>query len=95
MPDATSLTGQHLIAGEWVGGGEVFRSSPATGEGAEIHSGGAAEIDRAARAAGEAFRIYGWTVREDRAARPGSMRSRKITAPHQPTIEYSSREVKG
>lgn len=67
MVSATTLTGRHLIAGEWVAGGEIFRSTPATGEGAEFHSGGAAEIDRAAKAAEQAYRTYGWSPRAARA----------------------------
>jgi 2,5-dioxopentanoate dehydrogenase len=68
MPDATSLTGNHLIAGEWVEGGPTFQSSPVSGEGMTFRSGGAQEIERAATAAAEAFRTYGRTSREDRAA---------------------------
>jgi len=50
------LTGLHLIAGNWVGGGETFLSAPAKGEPMRFASGGAAEIDAAARAAeDEAF----------------------------------------
>lgn len=68
MPETSELTGKHLIAGEWVEGGKTFRAALVDGDGAEFCSGGAAEIDRAARAAEEAFATYGWTTREARAA---------------------------
>lgn len=68
MQDDAKLTGKHLIDGAWVEGGETFASSPATGEAMTVCSGGAAEVDRAADAAEAAFRTYGWTSREDRAA---------------------------
>ncbi|ROU04069.1 aldehyde dehydrogenase (NADP(+)) [Histidinibacterium lentulum] len=60
-------TGRHLIAGQWVEGGEIFRSAPASGEPLTVWSGGRTEIDAAMRAAEEAFATYGWTAREDRA----------------------------
>ena len=62
------LSGKHLIAGEWVGGGETFRSDPATGAAHGFAEGGAPEIDAAARAAEDAFATYGWTTRDERAA---------------------------
>ncbi|MGR3374899.1 aldehyde dehydrogenase (NADP(+)) [Pseudooceanicola nanhaiensis] len=63
----TELTGQHLIDGQWTPGGGSYTSDPTTGEGFTVCSGGAAEIDRAAKAAEVAFRTYGWTSREERA----------------------------
>jgi 2,5-dioxopentanoate dehydrogenase len=68
MLDVTSLTGRHLTAGNWIEGGDIFRSNPATGEDADFHSGGATEVDHAVKAAEEAFRIYGWAARDARAA---------------------------
>lgn len=62
------LKGKHLIAGDWVGGGVTFTSAPASGEGAVFASGGAAEVDRAARAAEEAFWSYSALSRAERAA---------------------------
>ena len=47
--------GKHLIAGEWVGGGETFANSPATGESDQFQSGTPAHVDRACQAAEEAF----------------------------------------
>jgi len=64
---ASQLTGRHLIAGQWVEGGETFRSSPASGDPLTVWSGGRAEVDAAMQAAEAAFETYGWTAREDRA----------------------------
>lgn len=61
------LSGKHLIAGEWVAGPGTFRSSPATGEGMEFASASVAEVDRAVRAAEEAFWSYSALTREERA----------------------------
>nr|WP_295464068.1 aldehyde dehydrogenase (NADP(+)) [Mesorhizobium sp.] len=61
-------TGRHLIAGEWVEGTTTFASDPARGEPARFALGGAAEIDRAAKAAEEAFWSYGYSSRDNRAA---------------------------
>lgn len=60
--------GAHLIAGEWVGGGDTFRSSPAHGEAHEFSVGTTELVDRAVRAAEEAFPAYAATSREERAA---------------------------
>lgn len=61
------LTGKHLIAGDWVSGPGHFMSSPATGEAAEFSSASVAEVDRAVRAAEQAFWSYSALSREDRA----------------------------
>ena len=61
------LTGQHLIAGEWHASTKTFESNGLDGESFDVSSGGAAEVDRAAKAADEAYRTYGWTSRETRA----------------------------
>ncbi len=55
--------GQHLIAGERVGSGATFTSAA----GHRFASGDAGLIDRAARAAEEAFPVFGWSPREARA----------------------------
>ncbi|MDF3351281.1 aldehyde dehydrogenase (NADP(+)) [Sulfitobacter sp. KE34] len=60
--------GKHLIAGEWVGGGETFANSPATGESDQFQSGTPAHVDRACQAAEEAFWSYAYASRETRAA---------------------------
>lgn len=62
------LHGKHLIAGEWVGGAETFASQPASGEPAQFANAGAAEVDRAVRAAEEAFWSYSALTRAERAA---------------------------
>ena len=59
--------GRHLIAGERVGGEAAFLSSPATGTPHAFCAGTAEHVDRAAKAAEEAFWIYGYMPREMRA----------------------------
>ena len=49
------ITGKHLIAGNWVGGGNLFKSSPATGPSYEFSVGTPKLVDKAAKAAEEAF----------------------------------------
>ena len=60
--------GKHLIAGEWVGSSETFASQPVDGLSHDTANGGAEEVDRAVRAAEEAFWTYGYTTRTARAA---------------------------
>ncbi|WP_321333224.1 aldehyde dehydrogenase (NADP(+)) [Breoghania sp.] len=67
MLDNIQLSGKHLIAGQWVEGGTEFKSDPVTGSARTVCSGGATEIDRAVRAAEQAFATYGWSERETRA----------------------------
>jgi NADP-dependent aldehyde dehydrogenase len=62
------LEGKHLIAGEWTGGGDTFRSSPADGAPRRFAAGTPDDVDRAARAAEAAFASYGWSSRAARAA---------------------------
>lgn len=62
------LTGKHLIAGEWVSSEKTFTSAPAKGEALSFADGGAAEVDRAVKAAEEAFWSYGYSSRAERAA---------------------------
>jgi alpha-ketoglutaric semialdehyde dehydrogenase len=59
--------GKHLIAGEWVEGETTFKSEPAHGPVFEFSVGTPALVDRAAKAAEEAFWTYGYTTREERA----------------------------
>ncbi len=66
--NGTSLTGKHLIAGEWVDGEDHFTSSPAHGEQHTFAKGTPSHVDTAARAAEEAFRDFGWRSVGDRAA---------------------------
>ena len=49
------LTGKHLIAGEWVAGERSFKSEPASGDVHEFGVGSPVLVDRAAKAAEEAF----------------------------------------
>ncbi|MCJ7994555.1 aldehyde dehydrogenase (NADP(+)) [Rhizobium cremeum] len=65
---AYTLTGKHLIAGNWIAGNETFDSSPATGPVRSFSTGTAALVDQAAKAAEEAFETYGYSSRESRAA---------------------------
>lgn len=62
------LSGKHLIAGEWVDGGDRFTSQPASGEGASFANAGVAEVDRAVQAAEAAFWSYSALTRAERAA---------------------------
>jgi len=68
MPQSFKPRGKHLIAGEWVGGEKTFASDPVTGPTYDFAVGSAAEVDKAAKAAEEAFWTYGATSRADRAA---------------------------
>ncbi len=65
---AYTLTGKHLIAGNWIAGNETFDSSPATGPVRSFSTGTAALVDQAAKSAEEAFETYGYSSRESRAA---------------------------
>ena len=62
------LSGNHLIAGDWVSGEARFSSEPAHGDAHEFSVGTPAHVDAAVTAAEEAFRSYGYASREDRAA---------------------------
>ena len=59
--------GKHLIAGKWVEGPDTFRSTPATGEPYPFFNATPELADRAAEAAAEAFRDYGYLSRQERA----------------------------
>ena len=62
------LSGNHLIAGEWVSGDATFSSEPAHGEAHDFAVGTPAHVDAAVAAAEQAFWTYGYSSREDRAA---------------------------
>ena len=70
MLDKTTFTphGKHLIAGEWTAGETTFSSQPAHGPAHEFSVGTPALVDRAAKAAEEAFWTYAYSAREERAA---------------------------
>ncbi|MFN3527130.1 MAG: aldehyde dehydrogenase family protein, partial [Paracoccus sp. (in: a-proteobacteria)] len=63
-----ALSGNHLIAGEWHASARRFKSVDLDGAKFEVSSGGAGEVDLAAHAADEAFKLYSATSREQRAA---------------------------
>jgi len=63
-----SITGKHLIAGDWVAGETTFKSDPAHGPAHEFAVGTPELVNIAAEAAEEAFWSYGYTTREERAA---------------------------
>lgn len=62
------LTGKHLIAGNWVGGGQTFHSAPVTGTPMEVAIATSEDVNKAVTAAEQAFATYGATTREERAA---------------------------
>lgn len=68
MPQEFEPRGKHLIAGEWIGGDASFTASPATGAGRDFAAGNADLVDRAVRAAEEAFWTFGYSTRSSRAA---------------------------
>lgn len=63
-----TLTGKHLIAGEWTAGKTTFRSEPASGEPHDFSVGTPNHVEAACAAAEEAFWDYGYSSREARAA---------------------------
>lgn len=63
-----SLTGRHLIAGEWTESGNTFQSAPLAGEGQVFFAGTPELVGAAASAAEEAFWSYGYSAREERAS---------------------------
>ncbi|EAU43052.1 putative semialdehyde dehydrogenase protein [Fulvimarina pelagi HTCC2506] len=62
------LTGKHLIAGEWVGADQTFKSQPLSAEPRTFSAGTPDLVDRAAEAAEDAFWTYAYSSRETRAA---------------------------
>ncbi|MGR3633361.1 MAG: aldehyde dehydrogenase (NADP(+)) [Limimaricola soesokkakensis] len=62
------MTGVHLIAGDTVTGGDSFASAPAEGAPRDYPKGTPELIDRAVRAAEDAFAAFAATTREERAA---------------------------
>ena len=61
------IKGKHLIAGYWIGGGDSFISSPSDGPSYEFSVGTPTLIDKAAKAAEEAFFSYGYSTGSERA----------------------------
>ncbi len=62
-----TLTGKHLIAGDWVMGDATFTSEPSSGEANTFSVGTPAHVNAACEAAEEAFWEYGYSTRETRA----------------------------
>ncbi len=60
--------GKHLIAGEWIAGASSFTSQPAHGKSHEFSQGTVDLVDRATKAAEEAFWSFGYSSRAERAA---------------------------
>lgn len=68
MTNTFTPHGQHLIAGEWLPGAGTFLSDPASGKAHAFAVGSPDLVDRAVRAAEEAFWSYGYLGRTERAA---------------------------
>ncbi len=62
-----TLTGNHLIAGEWIAEANSFRSTPAHGPAHSFSTGTPELVNRACEAAEAAFESYGFTSRAERA----------------------------
>jgi len=62
------LMQKHLIAGEWVGDGQLFVNEPVSGGPQSYAEGTDADVDAACNAAEGAFAAYSATMRADRAA---------------------------
>jgi 2,5-dioxopentanoate dehydrogenase len=67
MTEAFRPRGRHLIAGEWVQGKADFQSDPVSGDAHRFPVGTAEDVERACRAAEEAFTTFGWASDESRA----------------------------
>jgi NADP-dependent aldehyde dehydrogenase len=61
------LNGRHLIAGEWVGSDTTFENTPVDGAADHFAVGTPEHVDKAVRAAEQAFLSYGYSSRADRA----------------------------
>ena len=62
------LIGKSLIAGEWAGSDEMFENAVVSGASDSFHKGTAEMVDRAAKAAEEAFWDWGYSKGSDRVA---------------------------
>ena len=60
--------GKHLIAGDWIKGGQTFSSDPAQGSAHDFSIGTPELVQQACEAAEAAFMSYGYSSRESRAA---------------------------
>lgn len=93
MLDETTFTphGKHLIAGAWVAGETTFQNEPASGPAHEFAVGTPALVDRACRAAEEAFWTYGYSTRQERAVFLNTIAD-EIDARAEEITEVGSRE---
>ena len=64
----TDFHGRHLIDGSWVEADDHFESDPVGGARLKVSQGSTAHVATAADAAEAAFRAYGYSTREERAA---------------------------
>ena len=62
------LKGKHFVAGQWLNGDGTFTNTPVEGAADSFAVGTSALVDKAARAAEEAFLSYGYSTRAERAA---------------------------
>jgi len=61
------ITGNHLIAGEWVNSNERFESTPSSGTAYSFSKGTPNDVDKAVRAAEDAFESFGYSTSSSRA----------------------------
>ena len=64
----TLLTGNHLIAGQWIAGDATFENTPTSGPVNSFAVGRVSDVNAACEAAEDAFASFGATSRADRAA---------------------------
>ena len=64
----TLLTGNHLIAGQWIAGDATFENTPISGPVNSFAVGRVSDVNAACEAAEDAFASFGATSRADRAA---------------------------
>jgi 2,5-dioxopentanoate dehydrogenase len=67
LDDNFTPHGKHLIAGEWMATEKTFASEPAHGSAHRFSTGTVELVDKACRAAEEAFWTYAYLTREERA----------------------------
>ena len=84
--------GKHLIAGDWLTGETTFDNEPARGPAHAFAVGTPDLVDRACKAAEEAFWSYGYSSREDRAAFLNAIAD-EIEARAEQITEIGSRET--
>lgn len=68
MSSSFTPHGKHLIAGDWYAGSSTFESAPARGPAYSFSVGSTEHVERACKAAEDAFCSYGYSTRAERAA---------------------------